>query len=702
MSPLTEVQPSEDPRDWQVQAMTQVLELVAEPAGVTLEPRVAWEAATAGLAAGGEDPLRSLAQAGRRAGLRLGRVYLRWPCAPAQLLALGGPILTWLPGSGAGAGRWVAVLGRRGRSIEFALIDEGGQQRRRLRARAFVKWLERELEAAGVNAPRWVRGEPLLPLASLESGALSGATGRLAAIRRLFALARIERQDLGIVLVYSVGIGGSSLAVPVAVQAVVNTVAFGSVLQPLVVLSVMLAVVLGFVAVLRVLQAVVIEALQRRLFVRTAADFARRFPRMSLEAARTHHLPELANRFFEVAALQKTSAILLVDGLSLGLQTLVGMVLLAFYHPILLAFDFALLIAVVLVVFVAGRGAVASALAESSRKYAVAAWIEDLAASPLRFADPRARKFADARAELLIREWLGARRDHFSRLLRQFGGGLGLQVLASTALLGIGGWLVIRRQLTLGQLVAAELVVTAIGAGLGKLGKQLESFYDATASAAKLGKIVDMPLEPGGGELLPGAGPVGVTVCEPDSAGGSELLALAPGDKRVLVGRTAARSDLCDALFGSGDRSAIDVRVDGWPLRTLDLEALRAEVMLVRGIEVVAGSVYDNLDTELIPSDPAKVRRVLELVGLSARVLALPQGLRTSLLPGGWPLREPEAKRLMLAQALLRRPRLLVLDGSLDGLGLTAEARAQLLDHLFAADAPWTLLVITEDSTLTP
>ncbi|WP_146158104.1 ABC transporter ATP-binding protein [Enhygromyxa salina] len=699
---MTEADTLEDAGVSPVQALTQVLELVADSAGVTLAPRVAWEAATDGLALGGDDRLRSLGLAGRRAGLRLGSVHLRWPCDPAELLALSGPALTWLPAARAGeGGRWLAVLGRRGRGVEFAVIDElGGQQRRRSSARRLAQWLQLELETAGVESPRWFRGEPLLPLAPLEAASLPGTAGRFAAIRRLFALARIERGDLGVALVYSMAIGASSLAVPIAVQALVSTVAFGSVLQPLVVLSAMLAVVLGFVAVLRILQAMVVEALQRRLFVRTAADFARRFPRMSFEARRTVHLPELANRFFDVVNLQKAGATLLVDGLSLGLQMLVGMILLGFYHPMLLAFDLALLVAVVLVVFVAGRGAVASSLAESNRKYAVAAWIEDLAATPLRFVDSRSRSFADARAELLIREWLVARGEHFTRLLRQLSGGVGLQVLASTALLGIGGWLVIRRQLTLGQLVAAELVVTAIGAGLGKLGKQLESFYDATAAAAKLGKVVDMPLERSGGELLRGAGPLAVEVREPTAAGGVEPLALAPGDKRVLVGRTAARSDLCDALLGLGDPSTVDVRIDASPVRELDLEALRAAVVLVRGIDLVAGSVHDNLDPQLSPSEPATVRRVLEIVGLSDRIHALPHGLRTSLMPNGWPLRELEARRLMVAQALLRRPRLLVLDGSLDGLGLDADSRARLLDHLFGADAPWTLLVITEDPAL--
>ncbi len=54
-------------------------------------------------------------------------------------------------------------------------------------------------------------------------------------------------------------------------------------------------------------------------------------------------------------------------------------------------------------------------------------------------------------------------------------------------LLGLGGWLVINRQLTLGQLVAGELMVTLVLSAISKLGKHIETFYDLQASLDKLG-----------------------------------------------------------------------------------------------------------------------------------------------------------------------------------------------------------------------
>jgi ABC-type multidrug transport system fused ATPase/permease subunit len=242
-------------------------------------------------------------------------------------------------------------------------------------------------------------------------------------------------------------------------------------------------------------------------------------------------------------------------------------------------------------------------------------------------------------------------------------------------------------------------VVTAIGVGLGKLGKHLETFYDATASAAKIGKVVDMPLERGGGELLAGAGPIGVVVRERGaSAESADLIALPAGGTLGLAGRTPAHAELIDGLFGHD--GPFEISLDGCPLRALDLEVLRADVSLVRGIELVAGSMLDNLDPRSIPSEGAAIREVLELVGLGERVRELPEQTKTHLLPTGWPLREAEARRLMLAHALVRRPRLLLIDGGLDGLGLAPSVRARLLDHLFAAAAPWTLIVITDDPDL--
>lgn len=79
-----------------------------------------------------------------------------------------------------------------------------------------------------------------------------------------------------------------------------------------------------------------VEIIQRRLFVRVVVDFSQRLLRVRAETFDRLHGPELVNRFFDVVTVQKSAALLLMDGLSLIMQTLLGLILLAVYHPLLL------------------------------------------------------------------------------------------------------------------------------------------------------------------------------------------------------------------------------------------------------------------------------------------------------------------------------------------------------------------------------
>src|SRR5690606_22201392 len=111
--------------------------------------------------------------------------------------------------------------------------------------------------------------------------------------------------------------------------------------------------------------------------------------------------------------------------------------------------------------------------------------------------------YVAARADALTNEWLERRRRHWRVVFRQLTSALALQVFASAALLGLGGWLVLSRQLSLGQLVAAELIVTSVVAGVAKLGKSIESYYDLAAAADKLGHLIDLELVRTHGAALP-------------------------------------------------------------------------------------------------------------------------------------------------------------------------------------------------------
>ena len=680
--------------------LLRVIEILAERVGTEFDPQRGWSAIDQAAremdrsAAWVEVLARAAAAVGVRA--QAGRHSLN---EVAEQVLPQTPALTFLGPTPRG-GRWLLVNEvRRGRFIGLMIAD-GNERPVRLGRRALQRLLEQPDDAAPST---WVFVAPALPLDALHArriGAQDDPTRQ--ALRRLRALLRLERDDLWVVIVYAVGIGALTLASPIAVQALVNTVAFGALLQPLFVLTLLLVAGLSFAAVLKGLAAHVVEVLQQRLFVRAVADIARRLPRVDIGL---HSGPELVNRFFDVVMVQKAGAALLLDGVSIALQAGVGMILLAFYHPTLLAFDLVLLTCLAAVVLLPMRGAIKTSLKESTLKYETVAWLEEVARNPTLFKSEAGMHHAVARAEVLARSYLVARRAHFSRLIVQLVGGLGLQVLASAALLGVGGLLVLERQLTLGQLVAAELVVSAVAASFAKLGKHLETFYDLLSALQKLGKLVDMPLEQGGAIRAFAAGPARLRLRGVNHAIDPRRPALidfsaeiAAGDRTLLVGDSGSgKSDLLDLCFGLRlpDRGQIDI--DGVDLRRADLGALRAQIVLARPGDLFAAPILDNLRLGAPAASPAALRVALSLVDLDDAVAGLPGGLDTPLLPGGAPLSGTQARRLVLARAIAAQPRLMLIDGTLDRLKLPPAKREALLDYLFAHDAPWTLVVVSDD-----
>ncbi|MBK6460912.1 MAG: ABC transporter ATP-binding protein [Myxococcales bacterium] len=504
--------------------------------------------------------------------------------------------------------------------------------------------------------------------------------------QRLRELVRLERDDIWAIAVFGALVGLTTLAVPVAVQALVTSVAMGTLLQPVAVLTVLLTIVLGFSAALRVWQVKLVELLQERVFVRASLELASKLSHASPGAFEGRHGPEQVNRFLDVVTVQKALAGLLLDGLAVGLQLVVGLGLLGFYHPLLLAFDVVLIGALIFVIFVLGRRGVSTSVGESKAKYAVVAWLQEVARHPVAFRSENAQRFALARADERLMYYLERRREHFRVVLRQTIGSLTVHTFASASVLGLGALLVLQSQLTLGQLVASELVVNAVVAGVSKLGKHLETYYDVVTSLDKLGHLTEISTEREDGEPLEGSGPLRV---ELERASGR--VAVRAGECLVLSAARQETSGELGALYGLAEDA--DVRVDGVPLTEVSLPSYRDAVALVRGPEVFNGSVLDNVRMGRPNVSQSDVRRALAAVGLEDTVARLPAGLNTELTTYGLPLTSEQGTRIALARGLAGGPRLLLLDRVLDG--LPEAALAAVVSTLVGARGTQSLVVST-------
>lgn len=628
-----------------------------------------------------------------------------------QFARLGAPVVIFATVDSPAAG-FLTVFDRRAKKV---LVGRDGQPASWISVRKLVRELSLsrplpEMECLAL--------EPAAPYSSAtlsnssrdthqEDSAGSHAEHALPPLRRLVRILQLDMRDLAVILVFAIGVGILSLATPIAVELLVNSIAFGSLVQPVLVLSLILFICLAFVAGMQLIQTVVVESIQRRLFVRCVADLAYRLPRVQLAAYDRHYGPEIVNRFLDVAIFQKALATLLLDGLFIVLQASVGMLVLAAYHPYLLGYDVVLLAMIAGIVFVLGRGATGTAVEESRAKYDTAAQLQELSRLPISIKLRGGPTQAIQTADHFAKRYLNARTAHFRILLRQIIASYGLQVISSTVLLGLGGWLVIQRELTLGQLVAAELIVGNIARAFAKGGKYFESFYDLLAATDKLGHLFDLPQERRSGEVMPTAqAAMAVEIRDlsfrfPEGRNLFEALnaVLPPRSVTAVIGSSGSgKTTLLELLYGARIPSSGYIKCDSVDLRQLDLAKLRNEVALVQQPDILAGTILDNVRWGRADLTVTEVNGALSAVGLLDTVLQLPAGLHTNLTQTGKPLSSSQVLAIVMARALVGRPRLLLIDGFLDG--MAEELRSQVIEFILSPTATWTVVLVSNDSSI--
>lgn len=611
------------------------------------------------------------------------------------------PVGAFLDAAGT-AGNWLLVTAARGSRFFVTLVE--GDEGRWVHARELKKMLG--MKSGDETRPWLIARNALLDEEAGIFGALSSPPGQhLKPFARLFRLMRVEKRDLWTIFIFSLVISLLALTTPLAIEALVNTVAWGRYLQPIIVLSLMVFAFLVFSALLNAVTAYVVEILQRRIFVRIVDDLAFRLPRVQQAALDGEYAPELVNRYFDVMTVQKSLPKLLLEGLSVVIQTFVGLAVLAFYHPWLLGYDIALLSAMMFIIFVLGRGAVETAIKESKAKYQVASWLEEIARHPTAFKLNGGQGLGLNRMDQLVVHYLDYKQKHFRILLRQILFAWLLYAVAATVLLGLGGWLVVSGELTLGQLVAAELIVMLVVGAFTKIGRQLETWYDLLAAIDKLGMLLDLPLEPHGKLRVMPRGPALIRLNQVSASidgqqSVAEISAEFPaGSMTAVMGAPGSgKTVLAELLCGLRQTESGFWEWNGIDARELRLESLREQIGVARqSQDVFAGTIEENIHLGRENVSGVDVKNALRITGLQDSIAQLPAGSQTEVQTGGRPLSDSQIARLMLARAVAGNPGLLLIDSTLDA--LPQEEAKQILDSI-RDEFKGTLILFTSRESL--
>jgi biotin carboxyl carrier protein len=288
--------------------------------------------------------------------------------------------------------------------------------------------------------------------------------------------------------IYGLAISFLALAVPLSVQFLINSVSFTAMIRPTFVLGMVLLIILTFWAILNAMQFLVTEIFQSRFFARITSEVTILLMKSKEQNPEKR---EVVNHFFETIVIQKTIPKFLTKTLATVLQGAVGLIVVSFYHPIFFLFSLIIVFCLWIIWSRFYKQAASSSLSKSQAKYSIVDCLEEVAESK----DSANFNDIEKRVNLLTGDYLKGRKSRFRSLFSQVVLLLALYAVASVSLIVIGGWLVLEGQLTIGQLVAAELILSAVLYNFSQLGLDLENFYDLTASCRKLSKFYNFSIE---------------------------------------------------------------------------------------------------------------------------------------------------------------------------------------------------------------
>ncbi len=524
--------------------------------------------------------------------------------------------------------------------------------------------------------------------------------------KRLRQMIFEDRSDLILIVIYTFFSGLFSLSIPLATQIVVNTIAAGVFLQPLTVIAGIVLSGLCFVAVLRLLTLWIVEQIRQRTFARVTLRLAYRVPRIKHTALANEYLPELVNRFFDTITVQSGWFNFLLDAPNAAITVIIGLILLAVYSPWLLLFDLIVIGFFLFEVFVLGYGGFRTRSNETTQRFQIAEWLEEIARCETGIKTNGTPIFLLEQTDKLLTEYVNLRRIHFKVLFRQAGGLFFFQALASSAVLGCGGYLVIHRELTMGQLVASLLIVNMVLPGLERVIRNLQNIYELLSALNKIGYVEDLPLERKGGAVLTRSN----TGARVDIRGlrfaykeGHDVLrgldlSLAQGERISLFGPNGSgKTTLAEILCGLLEPTSGIVQINGIDVRDVDLLSLRRSVSLMSDAnEIFPGTLIENIGLGRPEISHFDIMWALNVVQFNEELQLLPDGLKTVLNTGGRNLSRGQVQKILLARAIVKRPQLLILDEAFTA--IEERAKLDILQSIYSDDNSWTIVDISHDA----
>jgi ABC-type bacteriocin/lantibiotic exporter with double-glycine peptidase domain len=526
---------------------------------------------------------------------------------------------------------------------------------------------------------------------------------------KLFRLLRLDGKEITALYLLSILSGLIQLSLPLGIQAIINfaIVATGRKQLPASMWVLILLVVLGvlFTGMLKINQMKIVEKIQQKIFTRFSFEFSYRIPKLNVKSIDQYHLPELVNRFFDIPTLQKSLAKLLLDIPTAVIQLCFGLILLAFYNSVFIVFGIILLVVLYLILYVSSPKGFEASLEESNYKYDLGGWVQEIARGIKTFKFFNSFNLHLEKTNHLLEGYLHARNRHFQILKLQYWSLVVFKILITAAMLIVGGILLIRQQINIGQFIAAEIIILTIMNAVEKLIVSLETVYDLLTSVQKINKITEKPIdEEGSYEFVKKQG---IEIEAKNLSFGFEKndilqnisFHIKPGQKVAITGDgDSGKTVLLRLLTGVFQDFEGDLSFDQIPINNYNLNTLRNHIgIYMQKQDIFSASLWENITLGNTNIKEQDVLDTFKIVGLESFYKSLNKGFDTHLEPTGKQLSSSNVQKLLIARSLLNQPALLLLDEPMKL--IAADDKQYLQNYLFGLKDV-TIIFTTNDPSL--
>lgn len=525
-------------------------------------------------------------------------------------------------------------------------------------------------------------------------------------LKRFINLLKLDKKDIYQVLFYSIFSGVVSLSLPLGIQAIINLIQGGLVSVSWIILVFVVIIGITFNGILKLMQLRITETIQQKIFIRSSFEFTYRFPKIKYTEFNNQYPPELANRFFDTLTVQKSVAKLVLDYSESLLQIIFGLLLLSIYHPLFILFGLLLFIVLYLIFKFSFEIGLKTSLKESKYKYKVAHWIQEIARNYFGFKSKHEAEFALYKNDKLVNEYLNYRESHFAVIKKQFMQLIGFKVLISAGLLFIGGFLVIKQELNIGQFVAAEIIILLVINSVEKIIIGLETFYDCLTSVEKIGQVVDMEIE----EVseLPHSYCYNKINFEIEN-----LSHTYPGENKKILNNISLKIQQSDTIYldgnnGSGKSTFLrilaglievksgNIYLNDENYKKLNINQFRSQIGLITaGQTTFEGTILENITFNNPNVTNENLKWVIEKVKLQEEIKKMPNGLDEIIYTDGKQLSASSMQKILLARAIVNKPNVLFLEDPFDK--MDTDKANEIIDFILSKENNWTVIVISKN-----